>query len=654
MCGIIGIIGSRPLAKPLREIDVDRLKHRGPDDRGIYNDSYASLGHRRLSIIDLSSGGHQPMKSPDGRYVIAYNGEVYNYIEIKERLKAAGFSFTTHSDTEVVLQAYICWGEKCLQQFRGMFSLSIWDRQDKKLFMARDRCGEKPFIYFMDDHHFIFASEFKALVPLLPEMPHLNPSVVDMYMHYQYAPEPYTLLNGVHKLEAAHYAILDLQKWSLETREYWDLFSIQADSRLTKQDIRSELDRAVELTLRSDVPVGVALSAGIDSAGIAAIAAKKYDAPLEAFCVGYPGRPSYDERHEAQELAKVLGCHFNEVELATDQFTETFPDFAALLDEPVADIAAFGHHSIPKLCAQKNIKVLLTGIGGDEVFWGYDWCRTAVSVNQNRFYFQILANMLGPFMTVRSLYVLLFKFSRTHKVPRAFRDFCRKLLACVDQSTPDDQLIFMAVTGAPEFTKNVAVGKTWYGSAMRSIHENNAYIPTELQTSVTKKDIPIAIMHYLFKTWLVSNCLSLGDRVSMAVGVETRLPFLDVGLIEKVVAWRKCHPDHTNGQKAVLREILSDVLPEATVKRPKSGFVPPVIQWISSISERYGHCLTDGHLVEQGIVDPDAVKMIATDGMTSLSPHTVYRIVLLEMWYRSMAELYRNNKNVSLSSEMCA
>lgn len=642
MCGIIGKIDRQQLTQPLTSRDLNLLKHRGPDDEGIFSDMHASLGHRRLSIIDLSAAGHQPMFSPDDRYAIVYNGEVYNYLEIKERMQSEGVSFQTHSDTEVVLKSYIHWGPECLQHFRGMFAFAIWDKQDQKLFMARDRCGEKPFIYYMDDKQFFFASEFKALVPLLPEMPRLNPSIVDMYMHYQYAPEPYTLLMNVHKIPAAHYAVLDLNTWSFAITEYWDLFSIKADPAITKQDIRNELDKAVQMTLRSDVPVGIALSAGIDSAGIAAIASKYYPEPMQAFCVGYPGRPAYDERNEAQEIAKLLGCTFNEVELATDQFVDTFPDFALLLDEPVADIAAFGHYAVPKSCAAKNIKVLLTGIGGDEVFWGYDWVRSAVSLNQNRFYFGLLAKVISPFTRINAMYKLLFRLSRTRRIPQSLRDFCRQLLACVDQSTPRDQLIFMAMSGAPEFTKSSVLGKNWYGPAMASIDKENAYIPTGLSGGKANGDIPTTIMDMLFKTWLVSNCLSLGDRVSMAVGVETRLPLLDVRLIEKVVAWRKNRPDHKDGQKAVLREILSDVLPPATTQRRKSGFVPPVMQWISGITNQYGRHLTDGHLRAQGIVSPQITDALRSDNKQQLSPHSQYRLILLEMWYDGIAKLHRN------------
>lgn len=644
MCGIIGKISRHDMTAPLRDGDIGRLHHRGPDDKGVFNDNHASLGHARLSIIDLSSAGHQPMVSPDGRYVIVYNGEIYNYVEVRERLKAEGVAFDTDSDTEVLLKAYIHRGADCLSEFRGMFAFAVWDRQDQKLFTARDRCGEKPFIYFMDDEYFYFASEFKALVPMLPQMPRLDPSVVDMFMHYQYAPEPFTLLTGVRKLPAAHYAVLDVKSWGYRETEYWSLHNIKPDASVTKQDIRDELDNAVKLTLRADVEVGVALSAGIDSAGITAIAAKYYDKPMQAFSVGYPDRPPYDERAEAKEIAEFLGCQFNEVELATEKFVDFFPEFVSILDEPIADIAAFGHYAVPEACIKKDIKVLLTGLGGDEVFWGYDRIRSAITLNQQRRFFEILAVIAGPFTNIKALYTLLFKLARTRKVPEVFRSFCRKLLACIEADVPDHQLLYMVVTGAPEFTKHMQVGSNWYGPAMRDIGRDNAYIPTRVDPMPAKQDIPIALMDLHFKTWLTSNSISLGDRVSMASGVETRLPLLDVRLIEKVVARRLVTPDHNDGQKAILREILTPDLPEKTIKRVKSGFIPPVGKWIYGIAEAYAERLENGHLVEQGIMRPEMAHEFRKGREAPINMNGLYRIIMLEMWYGAMADLYSRSQ----------
>lgn len=634
MCGIIGKVDRSGHVAPVQNADLDRIKHRGPDDRGFYCDGPISLGQVRLSIIDLSPAGHQPMASADARYHIVYNGEVYNYIEVREELRAAGVLCRTQTDTEVVLNAYRYWGPACLQKFRGMFALAIWDRQEQTLFLARDRCGEKPLIYYRDDRQFFFASEFKGLVPLLPEFPRLDPAAVDQYLHYQYMPEPQTLLMGVHKLPAAHYAVLDVKKWSWTVAPYWRLSDVKADASITPQDIRHKLDEAVKLSLRADVPVGVALSAGLDSAGIAAIAARAYGQPLQAFCVGYPGRPPYDERAEAKKLADLFGCPFTEVELPTEKFVGDFENFAALIDEPIADIAAFGHYAVPKACADHGIKVLLTGLGGDELFWGYDWCRAAVAVNQNRLGVQTMARMLRPFTHVPLVYKGLFHCSRRRKFPDPVRNFFRQILAGVDYNGPTDQLIFMAASGAPEFGRSQEkLGRGWYGPAMENLPPFNAYGPTALESMPSRDDMPIAIMELLFKTWLTSNCLSLGDRVSMAVSVETRLPLLDAGLIETVVAYRRANPDHTLGQKAVLRQILSDVLPPETTMRRKSGFVPPVNKWLAGIADRYGEILPGGMLLDQGIVSPIAASQAA------LSPHTRYRLILLEQWYRNLRAL---------------
>ena len=315
-----------------------------------------------------------------------------------------------------------------------------------------------------------------------------------------------------------------------------------------------------------------------------------------------------------------------------------------MLDEPIADIAAFGHYAVPKFCAENNIKVLLTGIGGDELFWGYDWSRASVELNQNKKLFQFLAALLSPFMRINIAYKLLFKLSRTRKIPTQLRSFFRKTLGAVDQKAPTDQHVFMASTGAPEFCKNTD-NTHWHGSAMKEVTADNAYKPTDLGVTGEKSDIPTEIINMLFKTWLVSNCLNLGDRVSMATNVETRLPFLDAHLIETVTAWRKSNPDHQNGQKAVLREILSDVLPEKTIKRPKSGFVPPVMQWIAAIAEHYGHTLENGHLVQQKIADQDVMKRCRSLETSPFPGQGLYRIILLETWYNSMVNHYTKSNS---------
>ncbi|MEO1512700.1 MAG: asparagine synthase (glutamine-hydrolyzing), partial [Planctomycetota bacterium] len=340
MCGIVGVITREPVAaSSLDAAAIACLGHRGPDGSGRWSDDHAGLGHARLAIIDLSEGGSQPMVSAGGRYVITFNGEIYNYVELAEELRGLGHRFESRCDTEVALAAFERWGPACVERFRGMFALAIWDTRERELFMARDRVGEKPLAVYRDGDRLVFASELKALIPLLPRSPELDPAAVDLYLHYQYWPEPWTPLEGVRRVPPAHTATLRVDDWRYEERRYWDLESCSPIGGDPAEAIRGALEESVRLTLRSDVPVGVALSGGIDSACVAALASAQYGGRLRAFSVGYPGRPPYDERAQARALAEKLGIEFEEVELDVDGFVDFFPELVRILDEPIADPA---------------------------------------------------------------------------------------------------------------------------------------------------------------------------------------------------------------------------------------------------------------------------------------------------------------------------
>jgi len=617
MCGILGRFYRHPDHRsPFTKRDLTALAHRGPDGSGVYTNSHIQFGHTRLAIIDLTEGGHQPMTYENGRYVITYNGEVYNYLELRTELEAKGERFVSRSDTEVLLAAYKVWGRECVSHFRGMFAFALWDEREKSLFLARDRCGEKPLFYYRDDQCLAFASELKGLLPLLASRPALDLSVVDMYLHYQYAPEPFTLLQGVHKVPAGHTLMLSLDNWFAEPVRYWSveeptkMSGLPTDTPGILRCIRESLEEAVKLTLRSDVPVGVALSGGIDSGAIAALAQKNSSEPIHAFSVGYPGRPSYDEREQAQSLAQQLGMIVHEVELPVDSFVEFFPRLARIMDEPIADPAAFGHYSVPKASADMGIKVLLTGIGGDELFWGYPWVTQAVTADRAR-------------ATSR-----LSKYGNSLSASSSAQRFINKLL----HKRPIHQPCFYEAE--PHFRDAFHIKRTVYGPAMDMISEENPFRPTDIgQRNV--EQMPAAVIRMLFDTWLVSNCLSLGDRVSMGVSVETRLPFLDAGLIELVMALRSKQPDHTLGQKAWLRMALKGVLPEEVLARPKAGFRPPVHEWLLGTITRYGNGLCNGHLVKAGVLNEKKVNRILHDIPKRGWPELffMYKLMLLEIWW---------------------
>lgn len=642
MCGIIGLFykdgGRRP---PFLLPHLSSLLHRGPDGTGVYENLHIQLGHTRLAVIDLTEGGHQPMTYDDGRYVVTYNGEIYNHVELRVELENKGERFSTRSDTEVLLAAYKVWGRNCVTHFRGMFAFALWDEKQKTLFLARDRCGEKPLFYHRDRNSLTFASELKGLLPLLAHRPSLDPSTVDMYLHYQYVPEPYTLLEGVHKLPAAHTLLLSLDSWHAEPVRYWSVEDtspipdLPGDPDSVLQSIREALEEAVKLTLRSDVPVGVALSGGVDSGAIAAFAQKHCSESMHAFSVGYPGRPPYDEREQALRLAKQLGVIVHEVELPIRHFVDFFPSLVRIMDEPIADPAAFGHYSVPKAAADMGIKVLLTGIGGDEIFWGYPWVSQATTANQAMVRAPLLAwaaRSFGSTSIDKVLQKMLFS-----PIPHALRRSISILNLCVDRYTPQGQLHFY--TAAPDFNDAWRIKDTVYGTVMRRLGNDNPFRATDIGRR-TLQQIPAAIIRLLFDTWLTSNCLSLGDRVSMGVGVEVRLPFLDVKLIELVMALRRRTPDHDLGQKAWLRAALKGVLPDEVLRRPKAGFQPPVWEWLSGVLSRYGDRLRDGSLVNRGILRGSQIDYILEDMPKHGWPGLffAYKLLLLEMWQREVVD----------------
>jgi len=639
MCGIIGRFQrSAGRRQDLTDDDLRRLAHRGPDGSGVYADAHVQFGHLRLAIIDLTEGGRQPMKFAGGRYVVTYNGEIYNYLELRSELEALGERLETRSDTEVLLAAYKAWGPACVRRFRGMFAFALWDTVGKTIFLARDRCGEKPLFFHRDRECITFASELKGLLPLLGAQPSLDSAVADMYLHYQYVPEPFTLLEGVHKLPAGHTLLVSLDDWDARPRRYWSVEDIAEppglprDAAAALERIRAGVEDAVKMTLRSDVPVAVALSGGIDSGAIAAFAQKNSAEPMHAFCVGYPGRPPYDERAQARALAEALGMIVHEVEIPVESFVDFFPKLVRIMDEPIADPAAFGHYSVPKAAADLGIKVLLTGIGGDEVFWGYSWVTQTATTNQMLLKAPLLRS-IAPRLVSSGTRSVIDRLA--NRMPEGVRQWMTMLRDIANDTGPADQLQFYSA--APDFNDAFRFKRGLYGPAMAAMSERNAFRPTAIGLREIDR-VPAAVVRMLFDTWLVSNCLSLGDRVSMAVGVESRLPFLDVNLIELVMALRAKWPDHRAGQKAWLRRALKGVLPDEVLSRPKAGFQPPVQAWVSGVLDRYGGALREGILQKAGILDPrhldQALRELPRQGWAGL--FFAYKLLLLEMWHQQV------------------
>jgi asparagine synthase (glutamine-hydrolysing) len=572
------------------------MGHRGPDDEGYYFDDHVALSMRRLSIIDVR-GGHQPMQGEQDGTVLVCNGEIYNYLELRKELSGRGHRFRTQSDVETILPLYRELGDACPSKLRGMFAFALWDPARRELLLARDRFGEKPLYLHRDvEGRLWFASEMKALLAGLGRGFELSAHAMQLFLIYQYVPEPLTMFSDIRKLPAGH--VLRVTAENLvrahgipQTSAYWNYLDAEPRYGNAIGQVRDALEDAGRITLRSDVPVGVALSGGIDSSLVAVLARKFHSGELKAFSVGYPGRPENDERDAARSLAHQLDMPFFDVELSSEQFVHTFPQLVEDMDDPVGDIAAYGYHAVSQLARGHGVPVLLSGLGADELFWGYEWVREAVRKSIQK---------------------------RERRPPRWI---ARLLDPYPDRAVFYDSLDWMreSASVAPDLMTSVAKSK----------------VPANLWASYFESadwgNIPLWLMNVQNKTWLTSNCLALCDRVTMAHSVELRLPFLDHKLIDVVTGLRKAElRDWDQPHKWLLIEAVQDLLPAEILARKKRGFTPPVAEWMERVVRRYGHLVRDGVLVAHEIMAPEAHERLTDRRPVGLA----YRMVLLELWAR--------------------
>jgi asparagine synthase (glutamine-hydrolysing) len=601
MCGITGLISSNPLTERERATVSkmnQALVNRGPDSQGVINDKHVALAMRRLSIIDVL-GGQQPLYNETGTVAVVCNGEIYNYLELREELIRKGHRFSSKSDVEVIAHLYEDMGVEFLGALRGMFSIALWDAEQKRLVLARDRMGEKPLYWYKDPcGHLWFSSEMKSLLKGISEYePPLSRSAIQLFLTYQYIPEPHTMFEGVRKLSAGHFLSVSVDQLDSQPQSYWHYLSIPEREGDPVQLVREELDTACRIMGRSDVPIGVALSGGIDSAVVAALSARSYPGTLQAFSVGYRGRPGMDERKKAEEVADFLKIPFYDVELAEDDFVRTFPRLVWAMDDPIADIAGYGYYAVSALAREHGVPVLLSGLGGDELFWGYSWIRDLVWENEPRRRFRGAPQWLQKIIGARPEGHRRLMLSRLHKDLEKARAMSRELLSSASGSCP-----------FPE------VSEEW-------VQCDN------------EESIALPLSQLLNQTWLVSNCLALADRVSMAHSVEMRLPLLDSNLIELVVGLRKNGMrDWVKPHKWLLVEAVKNMLPPDLLGRPKQGFTPPVQEWYGAVCRHYGCLLQSGSLVTRGLIQGKHVENYIAG--TPIG----YKLLLLEIWCRLFVE----------------
>ena len=586
MCGIAGLIDFENNINVAHLTKMrNALIHRGPDGYGSDIEKQVGLTMRRLSIIDVK-GGDQPLFNEDKTISIVGNGEIYNFVELRKELQNCGHKIRTKSDIELAIHAYEEWGiKKAVSKFRGQFALAIHDKKSRIVFLVRDRMGEKPIYFTKRNDTFAFASEIKSLLTLPWIDKSINYEAIDDYMHYYYIPEPKTAFQNVHKLPAGSYATLNLKYQKLIIKEYWDAKMIKSTStKDPTQKIKKEFAKACELTLRSDVPVGISLSGGIDSGSILAFCAPKYQ-NLQAFSIGYEGSPKSDERASAKNLAKKFGVKFNQVEIKTKDVVKYFPTLVKNMDDPVADIAGHAIHAVSKLARQKGIKVLLGGVGGDELFWGYPSTINATKENIKKSFFNIFRK----------------------------KNFIFK--------NPDPSTTGFLIS-------------TLYSSKFKSKIDKNNYMKY-LRPIKSKSSLEIA-KHSLGLTrdlWLKSDVITLSDRLSMANSIELRSPFLDYKLVEVALSSKQNLLGFTLPPKYWFKKAMSEILSKEVLDRPKQGFTPPVADWIAKINKKYAKLLKNGFLVQSEILDKNKIDTF-NNLFKNIPAYSIYQLILLEIWGR--------------------
>jgi asparagine synthase (glutamine-hydrolysing) len=624
MCGIAGKISltEKPVSTQEVEQMNEAIKHRGPDDGGIYvsPDGRVGLGHRRLSIIDLSPLGHQPMRYR-GRYEIVFNGEIYNFQEKRTMLEKEGYTFASHSDTEVILALYDRYREKCLDHLRGMFAFAIYDEQEKILFAARDRVGKKPFKYFFDGKTFLFASELKAILTQPEYIREPDYEAIHHYLTLQYVPAPLTGFRDIRKLEAAHSLTLDLKTGKLEKNRYWKLdYSEKLDlsEEEWKTHILEKLEESVRLRMISDVPIGAFLSGGVDSSTIVAMMARHSDKPIKTFSIGFK-EEKYNELPYARMIAEKFKTDHTEF-IVEPHAIDLLPMLVRQYEEPYADSSALPTYYVSKL-TREHVTVALNGDGGDENFAGYTrYAAFQISTMLDHFDFlnRIAGKPISRFLAknIRNTF-----FDRLHRFSKSLSDdYRRRYLSYTAYFTNEQK----AALYTDEFKAKVWNDDT-YDRIASCFLESGSKNRTE---QAVYADIA---------SYLPEDLLAKVDIATMAVALEGRSPFLDHEFLEltaKIPFDLKLKG--FNNKKYILKEALRGIIPDEVMNRPKMGFGVPIDTWFRGELKDYAaEKLLDGELVKRGLFKRTAIENILhTHASTDInfSPH-IWALLTLELWF---------------------
>lgn len=603
MCGIAGIFDNS--GKTLIDAElVARMNqsqfHRGPDEGDQFIEPGVALAHRRLSIIDLSSG-QQPMFSEDGNLCVVYNGEIYNFRELAERLKTLGYRFRTHCDTEVILYAWMHWGEQCVDHFRGMFAFAVYDRKRGSLFLARDRLGIKPLFYtLLRGDQLVFGSELKVLLAH-PDLPReMDLEAVEEYFSFGYIPEPRTILKGVYKLPPGHTLLLERGKPIAKPRQYWDVSFSPLEPRSEAdfcEELLHRMREAVDIRLVSEVPLGAFLSGGVDSSAIVAMMAGLQSEPVNTCAIGFDVA-EFDETDYARQVARQYQTNHLERSVSSDDF-DLLDTLADLYDEPYADSSAIPTYRVCQL-ARERVTVALSGDGGDENFAGYRRYRWHMNEEQvrQRLPLSLRKNVFGALGKI---------YPKADWAPRIFR--AKTTFESMARTSVEAYLHSVSLTSdamrAQMFSRELLNDLGGYRSA--EVFERHA--------SQCPSQDPLSLIQYLdMKTYLVGDILTKVDRASMAHSLEVRVPLLD----HEFVDWVSGLPPQLKlkGQegKHLLKKSLEPHLSNEVLYRDKMGFGVPLGNWFRGpLKNRLRESIVEGGLASSGLFDAAYLRQIVDD-----------------------------------------
>ena len=635
MCGIAGIcqVDASPLTPEAGQwvkAMTDRMSHRGPDGEGQWSSGPVCLGHRRLSIIDLSGGG-QPMHSADGQMTVTFNGEIYNYAELKEQLTALGGQFQTSSDTEVILEGYRIWGPDCLARFDGMFAFALWDNQQRRLFCARDRFGKKPFFYTVQQGRLYFASELTGIEQLRHLSLTMNPQAVMRYLAYEYVPTPHSVYTEVQSLPPSH--MLLLQDGNLSISRYWDMpMPDESDKRSDNElceELRFLLSRAVRRRMVSDVPLGVFLSGGIDSSIVAGLMARQSSTAIKTFSIGF-SEASYDESRYARIVAKAFATDHHERVLSAEECADTLPGIISRMDVPMADASVAPTWLLSGVTREK-VTVALGGDGADELWAGYEhyigfkvaqWYNAAPSALR-RGIIEPLAQLLPSSAGYINPRLAVATFLRAAHAPA-----WQRVQTMLTAFTPDMQESILDSAFKAQQPGFLAPEVLFAPTREHYDH----WQPQNTATPLARA------FHVYARQFMLGDILVKVDRCSMLHSLEVRAPFLDKDAAEFAARLPVSRKLHGFKRKWLLKKAFAELLPDEILYRNKRGFQIPVAQWLRGrMRPLMEDLLNESTLKAQGIFNYQAVRALMDEHVSGRADlrKPLWTLLVFQLWWRA-------------------